>query len=401
MTDRPPLPRDARSVVDWLIDGARTEHTPQDVLAELCGRLVAGGLPLHRVAIFVRTLHPNVMGRRFVWRYGQAVQISERPHAMLEEDTYLASPIALIFRGQGTIRRRLIDPDCPNDFPIIEELRSEGVTDYLIQPLVFSNGEIHAVSWTTTRSEGFAEKHIAALEAIVSPFARVVEIYALRRTATTLLDTYVGRQAGERILQGRIRRGDIERIEAVIMLTDLRGFTTLSDQLPGHRVIGMLNSYFDCLVPPIERHGGEVLKFVGDGLLAIFAVAGDAGAACKAALATAREAQLGLAAAQVQRQQTGEPVQRYGTALHLGDVLYGNIGSTGRLDFTTVGPAVNLTARLETLARDLGRDLVVSAGFATHCPEALELLGSYQLRGFRDPQEVFAPATCAPSARGA
>jgi adenylate cyclase len=283
MTDRPPLPRDAHSVVDWLIDGARTEHTPQDVLAELCDRLVAGGLPLHRVAIFVRTLHPNVMGRRFLWRGGQAVQISERPHATLEEDTYLASPIALVFRGQGTIRRRLIDPDCPNDFPIIEELRSEGVTDYLIQPLVFSNGEIHAVSWTTTRSEGFAEKHIAALEAMVSPFARVAEICALRRTATTLLDTYVGRHAGERILQGRIRRGDIERIEAVIMLTDLRGFTTLSDQLPGHRVIGILNSYFDCLVPPIERHGGEVLKFVGDGLLAIFAVAGDAGAACEAA----------------------------------------------------------------------------------------------------------------------
>lgn len=176
MTDSPPLPRDARSVVDWLIDGARTEHTPQDVLAELCDRLVAGGLPLHRVAIFVRTLHPNVMGRRFLWRRGQAVQISERPHAMLEEDTYLASPIALVFRGQGTIRRRPIDPDCPNDFRMIEELRSERVTDYLIQPLVFSNGEIHAVSWTTTRSEGFAEKHIAALEAIVSPFARVAEI---------------------------------------------------------------------------------------------------------------------------------------------------------------------------------------------------------------------------------
>jgi adenylate cyclase len=399
MTDRSSPQRDARSIVDWLIDGARTVHTPQDVLAELCERLLACGLPLHRVAIFVRTLHPNVMGRRLLWRPGQEVEVSERPHGMLETNEYLASPIAMVFGGAGTIRRRLIDPKCPNDFPIIEELRSEGVTDYLIQPLIFSNGETHAVSWTTTRPEGFAAEHIAALEAILSPFARVAEIYSLRRTATTLLDTYVGRHAGERILQGRIRRGDIERIEALIMLTDLRGFTTLSDQLPGHQVIGMLNSYFDCLVPPIERHGGEVLKFVGDGLLAIFAVAGDAGAACEAALAAAREAQVGIAAASAQRQQTGEPVLRYGTALHLGEVLYGNIGSTGRLDFTTVGPAVNLTARLETLARDLGRDLVVSARFAAHSPEALELLGTFQLRGFRDPQEVFAPGAIAPISR--
>ena len=397
MTERLPVPRAARSVIDWLIDGARTEHTPQDVVAELCDRLVAGGVPLHRVAIFVRTLHPNVMGRRFLWRHGQAVQVSERPHAMLEEDTYLASPIALVFDGHGTVRRRLVDPACPNDFRILEELRSEGVTDYLIQPLEFSNGEIHAVSWTTTRAEGFAQEHIAALEAVVAPLARMAEIYGLRRTATTLLDTYVGRHAGERILQGRIRRGDIDRIEAVIMLTDLRGFTILSDQLPGDQVIGMLNSYFDCLVPPIERQGGEVLKFIGDGLLAIFPVAGDAGAACESALAAARQAQLGIAAANVQRQQAGEPVQRYGMALHLGDVLYGNIGSAGRLDFTTVGPAVNLTARLETLARDLRRDLVVSAGFASRCPEALQSLGTYQLRGFRHPHEVFAPASDAPS----
>ena len=195
----------------------------------------------------------------------------------------------------------------------------------------------------------------------------------MRRTATTLLDTYVGRHAGERILQGQIRRGDIERIEAVIMLTDLRDFTILSDQLPGDQVIDLLNSHFDCLVPPIERHGGEVLKFIGDSLLAIFAVAGDPGFACEAALDAAHEGRSDMAAANAQRQQAGGPVLRYGMALHLGDVLYGNVGSADRLDFTTIGPAVNLTARLETLARDLGRDLVVSARFAAHCPEPADL----------------------------
>jgi adenylate cyclase len=391
MTDRPSLRRDARPVVDWLVDGARTVHAPQRVLAELGERLLACGLPLHRVAVFVTTLHPGVMGRRFLWRPGQEVEVSERPHGMLGTDEYRASPIALVFGGAGAIRRRLIDSDCPNDFPILDELRAEGVTDYLIQPLVFSNDETHAVSWTTTRSEGFAAEHIAALEAIVSPFARIAEIYSLRRTATTLLDTYVGRHAGERILQGQIRRGDIERIEAVIMLTDLRDFTTLSDRLPGDQVIDLLNSHFDCLVPPIERHGGEVLKFIGDSLLAIFAVAGDPGVACRAALGAAHDGRASMATANAERQAAGRPVLRYGMALHLGDVLYGNVGSADRLDFTTIGPAVNLTARLETLARDLGRDLVVSARFAAHCSSPLASVGSFPIRGFRELQQVFIP----------
>jgi adenylate cyclase len=261
----------------------------------------------------------------------------------------------------------------------------------LIQPLPFTSGEARAISWTTTRPGGFDDADLAELDAVRRPLARLVEIYALRRTATNLLDTYVGRHAGERILGGRIRRGDIERIEAVIMLTDLREFTALSDQLPADQVIGLLNSYFDCVVPPIEAHGAEVLKFIGDGLLAIFAVTGDVGVACRAALAVSEEARAGIAAANAERQSAGEPVLRHSMALHVGDVLYGNIGSTKRLDFTTIGPAVNLTARLETLARDLGRDLVVSAKFAAHSPEALVSLGTFRLRGFRAAQEVFAP----------
>jgi adenylate cyclase len=290
------------------------------------------------------------------------------------------------------IHRRIEAPDCPKDYEIVEEMRAEGVTDYLIQPLPFTNGDVHAISWTTLRPGGFGDTDIAALEAIRLPLARLAEIYALRRIATTLLSTYVGRDAGERILQGRIRRGDIERIHAVILLSDLRDFTTSSDLLPGEAVIRLLNGYFDCLVPAIDTHGGEVLKFVGDGLLGIFPVADDPAAACRAALAAAGDARATLAQTNAERAETGEPRLRYGLALHLGDVLYGNIGSAGRLDFTTIGPAVNLTARLETLARDLGRDLVASAAFAGHCPESLTSLGAFRLRGFREPQEVFAPA---------
>ena len=385
-----------RPVVDWLVDGARTARQPQEVLAELCERLLACGLPLHRVAVFVTTLHPNVMGRRFLWRSGEGVLVTEAQYDIMATDTYGRSPVPVVFERAETIRRRLADPTCPNDYQILDEMRAQGVTDYVIQPLPFTNGEVHAASWTTRQPGGFTDEQIAALEAIRRPFARLAEIYALRRIATTLLDTYVGRGAGERILQGRIRRGDIERVHAVILLSDLRDFTGLSDRLPGEAVIGLLNSYFDCLVPALDAHGGEVLKFVGDGLLGIFPVADDPVIACRGALAAADEARAALTEANAERTARAEPELRYGLALHLGEVLYGNIGSAGRLDFTTTGPAVNLTARLETLARDLERDLVASAAFARHCPEALTSLGSFQLRGFRAPQEVFVPSGDAP-----
>ena len=381
-----------RPVVDWLVDGARSARGPEHVLAELCERLLACGLPLHRAAVFVRTLHPDVMGRRFLWRAGEGVAMSEAAYDVMETDTYRRSPVPVVFATAEPIRRRIEAPDCPNDYEIIEEMRAEGMSDYLIQPLQFTNGEVHAVSWTTQRPGGFTDDDVAALEAIRRPLARLSEVYGLRRLATTLLDTYVGRAAGERILQGQIRRGDVERIDAVILLSDLRDFTAQSDRLSGEAVIGLLNSYFDCLVPALQAHGGEVLKFVGDGLLGILPVTADPGAVCRSALAAAGEARTALAQANAERAERGEPRLRYGVALHLGEVLYGNIGSTGRLDFTTTGPAVNLTARLETLARDLGRQLVASAAFAQHCPGALISLGTFQLRGFREPQEVFAPA---------
>ena len=379
-------------IVGWLIDGAPSAGRPEEVLATLCERLAACGVPLHRVAVFVRTLHPNVMGQRFLWRPGQEAEVTEQPHEYLETDGYLASAIALVHGGQGPIRRRLADPECPSDFGIIEELRAEGVTDYLVQPLAFSNGEIHAVSWTTIRPGGFSEDDIGALEAIVRPLARVAETHALRRVARTLLDTYVGHGAGERILHGRIQRGDIERIQAVILSADLRGFTSLSDRLSGDRVITILNHYFDCLVPAIEAWGGEVLKFMGDGLLAIFPVGDRPAMACEAALAAVAEASIKLTDADLEPATKGRLTLRHGSALHMGEVLYGNVGSATRLDFTTIGPAVNLTARLQGLSRDLGREVVVSSVVAACLPDAVTSLGRFELRGFGQPQEVFAPA---------
>jgi adenylate cyclase len=388
------------AIVAWLQDGARPLRRPEDVMADLGARLLAAGVPLHRVALFVRTLHPNVMGRRFVWRPEAPVEISEGSYDFLTSDTYRQSPVRPVQETGRTFRRRIADPDCPRDFVILDELRAEGVSDYLIQPLEFSDGQVHAISWTTCRPGGFSDADLAALEAIRPPLARLTEAYALRRVLATLLATYVGRSTGQRILEGRVRRGDIEHIQAVILLADLRGFTRLSDTLPADRVIELLNGWFDALVPAIEQAGGEVLKFMGDGVLAIFPVAAEPAAACSSALAAVGAAREALAAFNAGLRAGGQAELRYGMALHRGEVLYGNIGSSTRLDFTTIGPAVNLTARLETLARDLGRDLLVSAAFAAHCPDAVTRLGRFELRGFRAPVEVFAPAPDEPAAGG-
>ncbi|HYM04308.1 MAG TPA: adenylate/guanylate cyclase domain-containing protein [Stellaceae bacterium] len=382
---------DTRSIADWLTDGARSAAEPQEVLAELCDRLVRCGIPLYRVAVFVRTLHPDIMGRRFLWREGSGVSISAAPFATLSSDDFRLSPVARIYRDGAILRRRLADPACPDDFPLIAELRGEGVTDYIAIPLFFTWGEIHAATWTTRAPGGFTDDQAAALQALAPPFTRVAEVRALRRTAVNFLNTYVGHNAGERILAGRIRRGHTERLDAAIWLSDMRGFTARADRLAPQTLIDLLNRYFDCQVPAILGHGGEVLKFMGDGLLAIFPVTAgsEASAVCRAALTAALEARTAVAALERSAETASEDGVRFGLALHRGEVLYGNIGGGNRLDFTCIGPAVNLAARLEKLTGKLGRTVLASAAFARHCPEAFAPVGDFALAGFAAPQTAF------------
>jgi adenylate cyclase len=377
-----------KEVADWLIDGARSAPQPAQVLAQLSERLLACGVPLWRVAVFVRTLHPQVMGRRFIWRPGTEVEVSEAAFELLESADFLENPIAQVYATGRALRRKLADPGCPMDFPVLSELRAEGITDYLASPLVFTDGAIHAVTCTTRQPGGFTEAQIGGIEAIITPLARVAEIRALRRMGSTLLDTYVGHDAGERILAGHIRRGDIEEIHAAIWLSDMRGFTALADSLPPPVLIDLLNRYFDCQVPVILEHGAEVLKFMGDGLLAIFTIAGNETEVCERALAAARRAHANIAVLS----DSAMPGLRFGLGLHIGDVLYGNIGSGNRLDFTCIGPAVNCTARIEKLTGQLGRAILASGEFARHCAGEFTPLGEFMLAGFSSPQLVFALA---------
>jgi adenylate cyclase len=375
---------DTASVAAWLIDGARSATLPEEVLTQLCDRLVACGLPLWRVSVFVRTLHPEFLGRQFRWLAGEGTQVAEAPFARANDEDFQRSPVLRIYATPIAIRRRLCDRECPADFAILEGFRAQGATDYFAAPLFFSNGEIHVATWITRSVGGFNDADIAAIETILAPLARVAEVRALRRTAVNLLDAYVGHDAGERILSGKIKRGDSESIRAAIWLSDMRGFTELADSMAPRELIALLNRFFDCQVPAIQEHGGEVLKFMGDGLLAIFRTEDDAEAAatCRRALLAARVARSALMAVGQTRPGASVPV-RFGLALHLGEALYGNIGGGGRLDFTCIGPAVNLTARLEKLASPLGRTIVCSSAFADCLPEEVVALGEYELRGFR------------------
>ena len=382
------------AVIDWIVGGAASVNQPQDVLAELCTRLTACGVPLWRVAVFVRTLHPNIIGRRFVWRPGQDVEIGEAPYSILEDANFLDNPIPKVIQSGEPIRRRIGDAKSPRDFQILDELAEEGVTDYFVQPLKFTNGEVHAVSWTTLEASGFSHLHMAALNRIGPAFARLAEVYAFRRTARTILNTYLSRNNGDRVLHGLIKRGGGEDIHAVIWFCDLRGSTPLADALTREDFLAVLNQFFECTAGAVLDHGGEVLRFIGDAVLAIFPIGvpggngGETSApevttedACATALGAAKDAIHRMEILNDERRSRNEPPLGLGIRLHLGDVMYGNIGVAERLEFTVIGAAANEAARIEALCKEVGKSLVISAEVARHLPDELQSLGHHKLRG--------------------
>ncbi|MBS0531954.1 MAG: adenylate/guanylate cyclase domain-containing protein [Proteobacteria bacterium] len=384
------LPDALKDIADWLVDGARSAPTPTEMMAQTCERLVAAGLPLWRVGVFIQTLHPDIFGRNFIWRPGADVVVGTAGFDIQDSAEFRNSPLAILYEKRQEVRYRLDDPESKR-FPFFDDMREEGVTDYIALPLLYVDGSVHASSWTTKQPGGFSDAHLAALRQLVPPLARLIEVIGLRRTATILLDTYVGNRAGERILAGQIRRGHTETMNAVIWLSDLRGFTRLSDRLPSEIVVDILNRYFDCQVAAIRKRGGEVLKFMGDGLLAVFPVTGDnAAVICDQVLEAVHDCRASVA--DLVYSEGGHTVERFrfGLALHIGTVLYGNIGGGNRLDFTCIGPAVNLAARLEKIAGSLQRTVVASAGFAELCASGdWADLGEFPIAGFAKAERVF------------
>ncbi|HEX4926953.1 MAG TPA: adenylate/guanylate cyclase domain-containing protein [Burkholderiales bacterium] len=377
---------DVRPVVDWLIAGAPPARVPEDALAEFCRRARAVGLPLYRVAVFVRTLHPNVVGRSFIWVEGrESVETGEAAYDLLESEQFLKSPIRIVFAEHREVRRCLADPSCPIDFPVLDDLLKEGVTDFLALPLAFVNGEVHACSFATRQPGGFREAEAAALRAMAPALARLAEVYSLMARSRNILDAYLGSHAGEKVLAGQIRRGDGEELRAVIWFCDLRDSTALADSMSRADFLQLLNTFFECVLGPVLARQGQVLRFIGDAALAIFPVGGSPREACERALAAALEAQ----AAMDKLNATRALPLRFGIGLHLGEVLYGNVGTPSRIEFTVIGAAANEAARIEALCKDVGAPLIVSEAVARELGTPMCSIGRHHLRGVGETVELF------------
>jgi adenylate cyclase len=383
-----------QALFDWLVDGAPGATTPMAVLQRFGDDLIQAGIPIDRGSALVRTLHPSIMGRRFVFEPGKPVTVSEASWAILNSPQFLDSPVAKIFKENTELRVRL---DGATGFADLDGLGKQGFTDWLGLPLRFMSGNVNALSLATRRKGGFSDEDLRALRFVTRALARVAETLALMRTSANLLNAYVGRDAGERIMKGQVQRGDTELIRCVIWFSDLRGFTSLSGTREPRDIISVLNEFFDCQVPALEAQGGEVLKFIGDGLLAIFPLGGRAPAevAPKAVAATAA-AFAALDKLNGVRAARGDGPLEFGVALHLGEVAYGNIGGAARLDFTAIGPAVNLASRLEGLTGKLGKRVVFSEAFVAEGLVPSKVVGTFDLKGVAVPQAVHEPAANLP-----
>jgi adenylate cyclase len=382
----------ASDVAHWLTNETRDERFIDNIFAELCVRLQRAGIPIKRASLHLLIQHPQWLGARVLWVDGTSdATITRVDYDVRQRSAYIGSPVDEIQGGATEIRENLErDPALGRKHGLYDELRSLGLTDYVAWPLHHTLGKRHAVAFSTDRPGGFEEAHIAGLLRLLPILALVSEIRMKNRLARTLLETYVGSHAGELILAGATRRGSGTTVRAAIMICDLRDFTRISDNWPRDDVIDLLNGYFDAMSEPIARHGGEILKFMGDGLLAIFPLSQPS--ACADLLHAVSEARQAMAVLNDKNRETGAAPLNFGIGVHVGDVMYGNIGSRTRLDFTVIGPAVNMASRLEALTKQLGRPVLLSRAFADFVEHDfdLERVGEYPVRGFSEPIELFA-----------
>jgi adenylate cyclase len=390
--DIDPVTSHSGDVVQWLTNDTRDERFIDNIFAELCIRLQRAGIPVKRAALHVMIQHPQWLGAQISWTDGmRGAELVRADHDVRERSEYINSPANEIHDGAVEVRENLgRAPSLGRTHALYDEMRAKGLTDYVAWPLHHTLGKRHMVSFATDRPGGFDNAHIAGLLKLVPVLALVSEIRIKNRLARTLLETYVGSHASELILAGATRRGSGTTVRAAIMICDLRDFTGISDNWPRDDVIDLLNSYFDAISEPIARHGGEILKFIGDGLLAIFPFSEPS--ACANLLHAVAEARQAIAVLNERYREAGRAPLNYGTGVHVGDVMYGNIGSQTRLDFTVIGPAVNMASRLETLTKQLHRPVLLSRAFANFVESDFDLehLGEYPVRGFNDPIELFA-----------
>ena len=389
----------------WAVSQGLRGTAAYDLFDGYCQRLVVDGTPLWRAHAAMRTLHPQWRGYGYTWRRDlNAIEPEQYARDDLAE--WLSSPLhALILRARDgednpSMRRRLEKGPEARDFPVLAEFFAAGATDYVAHLFIFgergdrSQGSGIVYSFAADRRGRFSDDDTTLIQATLPGLSLAMKAHAGHVIASGLLETYLGGDAGRRVHAGAVERGSVVSLSAVLWYADVRGFTPISDSAAGPVIIDLLNDVFEILTAALRPRGGQVLKFIGDGMLATFSFEeANRAETCRRALDAATEATQNLDALNTARAAAGVPVASVDLALHLGEVLYGNVGATDRLDFTVIGPAVNEVARIEKLCEPLGPSVLISAEFATAAMDGdsrLEPLGRHALRGVREPKEIFA-----------
>jgi adenylate cyclase len=385
-------------LVAWIAEAGLAGLAESAILTGVCERMLGCGVPLARANVVIDTLHPVYQGRAFTWnRENMTTRLSEFGRSDEGEDRWERSPFyRLEISGERVLRRRLSVISI-SEFPIFADLEAAAITDYIAIANRFAAegvvGEMDCVysSWATDLPQGFDEAIVRDLERLMPSFALAMKSASLSRIAGTLVETYLGRDAGRKVLAGSITRGVTDRIDAVLWFSDLRNYTRISDSADPKEIIPLLNEYADAILSAIHDCGGDVLKLMGDGTLAIF-TNGERASACHAALIAAENARKQVTVVNARRAAANLPITDMYLGLHVGEVFYGNIGSRERLDFTVVGPAVNEVSRIAGLCRSVDQPLLVSSAFASAIGEPRKVLvsvGRYALRGVGKPQDLY------------
>lgn len=374
------------------MDKGRSAPDPNVLLDQLCDVLVSLGVPLTRATAHAPALHPQFRWVMRVWQPGATVEEIRRKHGIESTSTFHGNTVEYVSSTGQSLNFRPGDSFAER-FPVLLDLWKEGITHYVMLPLKSTQASLGAASWATNAEGGFLPSHVQLFQEIADAFSFVFEFKCLRGEFNDILATYVGYDPAHRILAGTVQRGDVCRARAAIMLTDLRSFGELSDTLPETHVVELLNEYFDCIVPYVHSEGGEVLKYIGDGVLAVFDESRQA-SPCQAAYEAARSALAALSARNA-AQHSDAPQLHIGIALHYGEVAYGNIGSENRLDFTTIGRDVNIASRLERFCRTLQQPMLMTHEFAIRVAGPIVEIGRFRFRGFRQEETVFGLAAAA------
>ncbi len=377
----------ALALRDWLLaEGARLEDWDV-LLAGLAERLIRLGVPVDRITTAIDALHSEYTGIGRIWTREGGYAFRLFPHGEMAERAYERSPFAEAHR---TGRWLVLDlPKTPDDaFDIIPELKAEGYTYYVCVPLCFTNGTRNGVTFATRSRHGFDRQALSVLRFVMPTLAATMETRSVNQRLDNVLRIYVGDEPHKAILSGTIQRGQVSRIRSAILFADMRSYTRISSELEPERAVELLNTFFDCLVPPINSEGGEVLKYLGDGLLAIFRDRGDdTGQSAQSALSAAVA---GLVELDKANREGRFPTRvEAGIALHHGEAAYGNVGSGARLDFTVIGPDVNLASRIAQMNKVLGEPLLMSKTFAEHLWGDPEMIGRHPLDGFVEPVPIY------------